>query len=112
MPPRKFSRYEFTRLLEDSENREHLGEREPFRFKAFPDTQVHTVNEGETLFTLAGKFYSGMTRPAGFWWVIADFQPDPIFDPTIPLALGRVLFIPSTQVLQDVILGTERSEVI
>jgi hypothetical protein len=40
--------------------------------------------------------------------VIADFQPDPIVDPTLELELGRRLFIPSLRVLTDVILGEER----
>jgi hypothetical protein len=112
MPPQKFSRYEFTRLLEDSERRQHLGEREPFRFQTFPDTRTHVVADGDTIFNLAGRFFAGLQRPAGFWWVIADFQPDPVFDPTVPLAVGRTVFIPSIRVLVDEILSTNRAEVL
>jgi len=41
----------------------------------------------------------------GFWWAIADFQPDPVVDPTLLLEPGRRLFIPSLRVLTDVVLS-------
>ncbi len=112
MPPFRFSRYEFTRGLQDAQERQFLGEREPFRFQAFQDNRTHKVTAGDTLFTLAGRFFKGLVRPAGFWWVIADFQPAPIFDPTEPLEVGRDLLISSVQVVLDVILSTERAEII
>jgi len=40
--------------------------------------------------------------------VLADFQPDPIIDPTLELEIGRRLFVPSLRVLTDVILGEQR----
>ena len=46
-----------------------------------------------------------LPRACGFWWAIADFQPDPIVDPTLLLEPGRRLFVPSLRVLTDVILG-------
>ena len=49
-----------------------------------------------------------MPRGCGFWWAIADFQPDPIVDPTLELEVGRTTFIPSERVLTDVILGPGR----
>ena len=49
-----------------------------------------------------------MPRGCGFWWAIADFQPDPIVDPTLELEVGRTIFIPSERVLTDVILGAGR----
>jgi hypothetical protein len=47
-------------------------------------------------------------RACGFWWAIADFQPDPILDPTLELEPGRQLVIMSLRVLTDVILGEAR----
>jgi hypothetical protein len=46
-----------------------------------------------------------LPRACGFWWAIADFQPDPILDPTLRLEPGRRLFIPSVRVLIDIILA-------
>jgi hypothetical protein len=68
------------------------------------------VSEGETLFDLAGKYFAPLERACGFWWVIADFQPEPneIVDPTLTLEPGLEIFIPSLRVLTDVILGEGR----
>jgi hypothetical protein len=46
-----------------------------------------------------------LPRACGFWWAIADFQPDPVVDPTLLLEPGRRLFIPSLRVLTDVVLS-------
>ncbi len=108
MPPRRNSRYEFTLGIDDSEGRRLLTSREPFRFRSFADNRTHVVGDGETLFTIAGRFFRPRTRAAGFWWVIADFQPDPILDPTIPLEVGRTLFVPSLRTLDEEILSEAR----
>jgi hypothetical protein len=66
------------------------------------------VVQGDTLWGLAGRYFAPLNRACGYWWVIADFQPDPIIDPTLGLEEGRVLFIPSRRVLTDVILAQAR----
>jgi hypothetical protein len=66
------------------------------------------VVSSDSLFSLAGKYFAPLPRACGFWWVIADFQPDPIVDPTLALDIGRLLYIPSTRVVTDVILGESR----
>lgn len=111
MPPLKLSRYQFARKLVDDDEREFLGEIEPFSFQPFPDNRSHTVQQGDSLYHLAGKFFVGLRRPAGFWWVIGHFQLDPIFDPTEDLAVGRIIIIPSLQILIDEILGADASEI-
>lgn len=105
MPPQPGSRNMSTRGVLDAEGRRFLTEREPFRFRELPDTREHVVVQGDTLFTLAGRHFAPLPRACGFWWAIADFQPDPVFDPTLELELGRRVFIPSVRVLTDVILG-------
>jgi len=105
MPPRSGSRYTFCSGVRDAEDVLQLTEREPYRFRAQKDTRVHTAVQGDTLFDLAGRYFAPLPRACGFWWVIADFQPDPIVDPTLELVPGRRLFIPSLRVLTDVILG-------
>lgn len=108
MPPRIGSRHSFTLGIRDEAGRLFLTEREPYRFRQHADNRVHLVAGGDTLFGLAGKYFAPLPRASGFWWVIADFQPDPIVDPTLQLELGRQLIIPSVRVLTDVILGEQR----
>ncbi len=86
-----------------------LTDRVPYRFRNFSDNRRHIIAAGDSLFTLAGRYYDGFTdRPSGLWWVIADFQPDPILDPTIVLDEGRVVFIPSERTVREEILNPKR----
>lgn len=108
MPPRANSRYRHCRGILDEDGNTLLTEREPFGFRRFADTLEHRVVEGDSLWGLAAQYYAALERPAGYWWVLADFQPEPIVDPTLALEVGRVLMIPSLRVLTDVILGDRR----
>ncbi len=105
MPPRVGSRHSFTLGVHDTDGHLHLTEREPYRFRAHTDNRVHVVVQGDTLWDLAGRYFAPLPRACGFWWAIADFQPDPIVDPTLALEPGRRLVIPSLRVLTDVVLG-------
>ena len=109
MPPQRFSRHSFVSAILDVDgNTLFLTSREPFRFQDFPDNRSHEVKEGDTLWALADTYFEGLVRPAGFFHIIADFQPDPIFDPTIRLKLGRTLFIPSVRTLLEEIFSSAR----
>lgn len=108
MAPRVGSRYSFTVGVTDELGRRVLTEREPYRFSEHVDTRIHVVAQGDTLAGLAGRYFAPLPRACGFWWVLADFQPDPIIDPTLELDVGRRLFIPSLRVLTDVILSEQR----
>jgi hypothetical protein len=111
MPPRRFSRYSFSAAVLDDSGRLFLTEREPFRFRSLPDNRQHVVQQGDSLFSLAGRYFAPLPRPSGLWWVIADFQPEPIHDPTLALDLGRVVFIPSVRVItEDVFAEARRQE--
>lgn len=110
MPPRINSRYTFCSGLVDEDERLFLSAREPFRYRALPDNIVYRVAGGDTLWALADRYYQGLTRPAGFWWVIADFQPEPIFDPTIALQPGQTLIIPSLQTVSTLIFSEDRRD--
>ncbi len=110
MPPRLYSRYSFTRGAYDAQGRFYLTEREPYRYRDFPDTRVHIVTEGDTLWGLAARYFRALPEPALLWWVIADFQPDPIFDPTEKLATARVLYIPSEQTVLNRIFDETRQQ--
>jgi hypothetical protein len=108
MAPRAGSRHSFTLGVCDEQGRRFLTERGPYRFKEHTDTRVHIVAQGDTLEGLAGRYFAPLPRACGFWWVLADFQQDPIIDPTLELDVGRSLFVPSLRVLTDVILSEQR----
>jgi len=111
MAPRTGSRHSFALGLRDGLAQLFLTEREPYRFREHTDTRIHVVAQGDTLFDLAGRYFAPLPRACGFWWVLADFQPDPIVDPTLELEAGRRLFVPSLRVLTDVILSEQRRRV-
>ena len=108
MAPKAGSRHSFCQGVRDEAGRLYLTEREPFGFRELPDTRVHIVVQGDTLWDLAGRYFAPLPRACGFWWTIADFQPDPIIDPTLELTVGVRLSIPSLRVLTDVILSEQR----
>ncbi len=72
----------------------------------------HVVAQGDTLFSLAAHYFAPIPRAAGLWWIIADFQPDPVHDPTIRLTPATTLVIPSVRtILESVFSETRRLEV-
>jgi hypothetical protein len=94
--------------MRDDDGKIYLTEREPFRYQPFPDNRIHTVVEGDTWFNLAGRYFAPLERACGYWWVIADFQPEESFqiDPTISLQNGALIHIPPTRVI-TALLPTE-----
>ncbi len=110
MPPQRSSRHLLTTALTDNSERVFLSERVPFRFIELPDNRKHTVKEGDDLFNIAGRYFAPLNRPAGFFWAVADFQPDPIIDPTLKITFGRILFVPSIRTLVESILSEDRRE--
>lgn len=109
MPPRRFSRHMYTEAFTDEDAEvQLLTDYEPFDFRELPDNVVHVVKEGDTLWTLAGRYFAGIPRASGLWWVIADFQPTPIHDPTIALELGARLVIPSLRTVQEEVFNPAR----
>ena len=105
MPPRVGSRFGFSLGVHDDAGLLQLTDREPYRVRAHADNRIHTAVQGDTFWDLAGRYFAPLPRACGYWWAIADFQPDPVVDPTLALEPGRRIFIPSLRVLTDVILG-------
>jgi hypothetical protein len=103
-----FSRHLLCQTVVDEQGRLFLSERSRYGYRELPDNQYHLVVEGDTLHHLAATYYEGIERPAGLFWVIADFQPTPVDDPTLALQVGRVLAIPSMRTVVEEILTPKR----
>ena len=110
MPPGLHSRFLFCQGIKDPLDRLYLSEPSPFRYRISPDSRVVTVGDGDTLFQLAATYFAPLDEPSQYFWVIADFQPDPILDPTLKLDVGRVLVIPSVRMLVEQILNEDRRD--
>lgn len=108
MAPRRYSRHTFAVAEIDANGNTVLNERVPFRFRPYRDNRQHTVRDGDTLFALAGLYFKPLPRPCGLWWVIADFQPTPIYDATLRLDPGRVLIIPSVRAVTEELFSERR----
>lgn len=108
MPPRRNSRYANTFSTDDGTGRQFLAPREKFTFRELEDNIVHIVKKGDTLQNLAARFYANLSTrtisAATLYWVIADFQPKPIHDPTIQLVEGTRLVAPSERVVRERVL--------
>ena len=105
--PGAMSRYLFATASEVDGVAE-LGDVEPYGYRVHADTVEHVVAEGDSLFTLAGRYYADVPRGCGLWWAIADFQPEPIVDATLALTVGSTIHIPSERVVLNEILGEGR----
>jgi len=102
------SRFTFCRGFKDEAGRTFLDDPGPYRFRALSDNVVHVVEEGETIWSVAGWHFRPHPRAAGLWWAIADFQPNPIHDPTIALVAGSALILPSLRTVLTDVLGEQR----
>jgi len=103
-----FSRYQYCTELEDDDGNRYLDEREPFRYQELADNRLHTVKDGDTLWGLAHLYFAGFPRPCGLWWLIAEFQPEPIVDPTLRLQAGALMVIPSLRTVRMSVFNAQR----
>lgn len=113
MPPRRYSRHSFTTSVLMDDGSQFLSDREKFTFREIDDNRFHVVKEGDTLHNLASRFYAPLSgangvdfSPSQLWWVIADFQPTPIHDPTIKLSVGSTIVVPSLRTVREKIFNT------
>lgn len=104
----RFSRFRFCLGYTDDDENLYLSEREPYGYKPFADNEEYTVVVGDTLANIAGRRFIGLPNPGTLYWVIADFQPDPIHDPTIALIPGTKLILPSRRTYEEEIINEKR----
>lgn len=113
MPPRQGSRHLRSIATDDDAGRIFLAPRDPYTFRDLADNVVWHVKDGDTLQGIAAAVYAPLSRlpvwsAANLWWVIADFQPRRIIDPTIKLESGSTIVCPSPRVVQEEILSRRR----
>jgi hypothetical protein len=92
----------------DPEGRLFLTDRSRYVYRELVGNRIHVVTEGDSLHHLAARYFTGIDGAANLFWVIADFQPVPIQDPTLQLEVGRVLVIPATRTVLEEILNPRR----
>jgi hypothetical protein len=110
-----YSTFRFCTALFDDQDRLYLTERVPFLYRPLADNRAHVARDGDRLWYLASAYFAPRVYAAQLWYVIADFQvgsdgttPQPIHDPTIPLEVGSIVWIPSLATLDTQILNERR----
>jgi hypothetical protein len=109
MPPGRLSRYRFNTAFRDADERLFLDRREPFPYVELADNRRYVAAGGETLRSVAAVMFRRIVdRPNGLWWVIADFQSEPIHDPTLVLEPAQFLWVPSEDTVLTRIFNERR----
>lgn len=105
--PSAYSRDRFcVGLLDEDEGVLYLSDPSPFRYQDRADNIEHPVTDGESWESIALAAY-GLPD---LGWAIADYQPEPIGDMTVPPTPGATLILPSPRVVEEEILSVERRE--
>jgi len=112
MPPGQFSRHLLvTGLTRVTDGQRFLLDREPFRFVPRPDTRRIVAKGGDTWQSLAFEHLNPVSNAEQLWWVLTDFQPEPVLDPTIPPVPGTIIYIPAPEfVLSELWAESRRDE--
>lgn len=106
----EYSRYRYCTVLSaaDSHETKYLDEREPFRFQDETDNRFYTAVDGDTWWGLCHKFFPSFPRKAGLWWLLCEFQPEPVIDPTLAIQPGTQIVIPSERLVRTQVFNRER----
>ena len=110
MPPSSNSRYLFSLGIKDAQWRLFLTAPEPYTYRAFRDNRFHEVKAGDTLESIAERSFPNIPNSAQLFWIIADFQPQRICDPTLVLTTGRTLVIPSENTVLTRVFDPNRAQ--
>ena len=108
MPPNSRSRYQYSAARIDSSDRLFLEARSRYLYRDLDDNREHIVSGARNLWEIAAIEFRTLGRGGNFWWIIADFQPVPIQDPTVPLEPGTRLVIPSDRTIRERIFAEAR----
>ncbi|MBU0999547.1 hypothetical protein KKG24_04610 [Patescibacteria group bacterium] len=107
------SRYKFCQVMLQSDSTVMLTDRVPYEFEpGLAGTHQHVASQGDTWRSIAHRYWrNSFGRYAGdLWWVIADFQPTAVVDPTIAISAGTVVHVPSPATVLSVFDESRRAE--
>lgn len=105
------SRYRACAELHDTAGRTYLADRVPLRYAGRDDDIIHQAGAADTWWGLAERYYGGISeRACGLWWVICDYQPQPVVDPTLAIPPGTEIVVPSASTVANEVLGVSREE--
>lgn len=108
MPMFPWGRYRYCTQYTDSDSVSYLDEREPFRYRDESDNRYHKAKNGDTWWGLAHMYFQGIPWQCRLWWLLCEYQPTPIVDPTLIIPEGTLVVIPSMRVVRDLVFSTER----
>ena len=108
MPMFPWSRYRYCNQLENENGVLFIDEREPFRYREEGDNRFYRAKEGDTWWGLAHVFFDGVQRACGLWWLLCEYQPTPVLDPTLGIEPNTLIVIPSTRVLRTQVFTNEQ----
>lgn len=100
------SRYKHARAFLDDSNTDqvtYLGTREPITYVDDRENSMHVASDADTLEALADRLFDGFDNPQSLYWVIGNYQPTPIMDPSRRLKAGTILIIPSRAFVKTLI---------
>lgn len=103
-----WSRDRFAVEMEDEDGTIFATDYEPFGFRPETDNRAYVARDGDTWAGVAFLSFPAIPRACGLWWALADYQPEPVVDPTLAIAAGRVVVIPSERVLRQLVFASER----
>jgi hypothetical protein len=93
---------------EDGEMHLTLPERVPY--VEYEDTETH-ICTGEYLHSVVVNHYKNtLLEPLEAVEVVANYQPDPIVDWSVPLEPGRILLLPPAAYFHEVAYGESLTE--
>jgi hypothetical protein len=70
------------------------------------DTAVWICSGNERLADIAVAVWAEtFDKPHELWEALQQFQPEPYIDPSVPLPIGKTIYIPSVETLQETFFG-------
>jgi len=108
MPMYPWSRYRYCTLFTGDDSVSYIDEREPFGYRDEVDNRYHRSRRGDTWWGLAHLYFQGVPRACGLWWLICEYQPTRVIDPTCVIEENTLIVVPSMRVIRMMVFSPER----